>query len=122
MQIVAVGIGGFLGAILRYGVGQWVQAEDGFPIGTLGVNLLGCLVLAWFYTMAANRWKVHPHVKLGLGTGLIGAFTTFSTFSVETLTMITQHQLPYAALYVLVSVIGGVGLAFTGARLAQLRT
>lgn len=85
MNVVAVGIGGFLGAILRYKVGEWIDTENGFPLETLVVNLFGCLFLAWFFTITTKRWNINPKLKLGIGTGFIGAFTTFSTFSIETL-------------------------------------
>lgn len=120
MNVFAVGVGGFFGAILRYSVGEWIHTMNGFPLGTLMINLLGCLFLAWFFTITTKRWNINPNLKLGIGTGFTGAFTTFSTFSVETLNLINNHQLLFAFLYVLLSVLGGIGLAITGAKLASV--
>lgn len=118
MNVVAVGIGGFFGAIVRYTVGEWIHTGAGFPLGTFVINLSGCFFLAWFLTMTGKRWMLNPSLALGIGTGFTGAFTTFSTFSVETLHLINSHQFLFALLYVLVSVLGGLGLAFAGAKLA----
>jgi fluoride exporter len=120
VNAIAVGAGGFFGAILRYLLGEWVHPADGFPLGTLIVNLLGCLFLAWFFTVTTRRWKISPTLRLSVGTGFTGAFTTFSTFSVETLHLLQNHQFGYAMTYVLLSVIGGIALAVFGARLASI--
>lgn len=119
MDVIAVGIGGFLGASLRYVIGLWIPAKNGFPLGTLTINLCGCFFLAWFFTMTTKRWRINPHLKLFVGTGFTGAFTTFSTFSVETLNLIKNHQLFVAFIYVLISIFGGIALAMSGAKLAE---
>jgi fluoride exporter len=120
MSMIAVGIGGFFGAILRYQMGTWIPAVGGFPVGTLTINLIGCFFLAWFLTITAKRLNIHPSLRLGIGTGFTGAFTTFSTFSVETVTLIANHQLALAMIYVLSSVVGGIILAVLGAKLAGI--
>ena len=118
MNVLAVGIGGFFGAILSYTVGKVIPSPSGFPLGTLVINLLGCLFLAWFFTITTKRWNISPNLKLAIGTGFTGAFTTFSTFSVETLNLIKNHQLFMALLYVLLSIFGGIILALIGAKTA----
>lgn len=120
MNVVAVGIGGFFGAIARYTIGEWIHTANGFPLATLVINLLGCLFLSWFFTMSTRGWHIHPNLKWGIGTGFTGAFTTFSTFSVETLHLITHHQYVMALLYVLLSILGGIGLAILGAKLGSI--
>ena len=120
MNVLAVGIGGFFGAILRYTVGKVIPSPSGFPLGTLVINLLGCLFLAWFFTITTKRWNISPNLKLAIGTGFTGAFTTFSTFSVETLNLIKNHQLFMALLYVLLSIFGGIILALVGVKTARL--
>jgi fluoride exporter len=120
MNVIAVGIGGFFGAILRYSVGKVMPSPSGLPFGTLVINLLGCLFLAWFFTITAKRWNIHPNLKLAIGTGFTGAFTTFSTFSVETLNLLKNQQYFIALLYVLLSIIGGIALALVGAKLASM--
>jgi len=118
LNVLAVGIGGFFGALLRYLMGEWIHTTNGFPLGTLFINLLGCFFLAWFFTVTTQKWNMNPSIKLAIGTGFTGAFTTFSTFSVETLQLINLHQFAFGFLYVLVSVFGGIGLALLGAKLA----
>lgn len=66
MNVLAVGIGGFFGAILRYSIGKWIPTPSGFPLGTLTINLFGCLFLAWFFTITANRWNINSKLKLAL--------------------------------------------------------
>ncbi|MGM0974772.1 MAG: fluoride efflux transporter CrcB [Bacillota bacterium] len=117
MNIVAVGIGGFFGAILRYIVGERLPIVNGFPLGTFMINLLGCLFLGWFLNI--KWWKINPNLKLAIGTGFVGAFTTFSTFSVETLYLLKNHHFFLALFYVMLSVLGGIGLAAIGAKLAS---
>ncbi|MEH7081215.1 fluoride efflux transporter CrcB [Neobacillus drentensis] len=118
MNIFAVGIGGFLGAIFRYTIGILISPTNRFPFGTLTINLFGCLFLAWFFTITLNRKNINQNLKLAIGTGFTGAFTTFSTFSVETLNLIKNDQMNLALLYVLLSVFGGIALALFGAKLA----
>jgi CrcB protein len=122
MNIFAVGIGGFFGAILRYSIGKLISPTNGFPFGTLTINLLGCLFLAWFLTITLNRRDINPNLILAIGTGFTGAFTTFSTFSVETLNLIKNHQMILALLYVLISLVGGIALALFGAKLAGIQS
>lgn len=120
MNVLAVGVGGFLGAVLRFIIGNGIHTAEGFPLGTLVINLLGCFFLAWFFTVTTRRWNMNPIVRIGVGTGFTGAFTTFSTFSVETLQLINHQQFLFAFLYVLFSVLGGIGLALIGAKWASL--
>lgn len=119
MPYLAVGIGGFIGAILRYGIGEWIGTVQGFPISTLLINVLGCFVLAWFYTITLQKYFIHPHIRLGAGTGLVGAFTTFSTFSVETWALIQGGLYGFAALYVAASFLLGLTSAYLGYGLAR---
>nr|WP_255570776.1 fluoride efflux transporter CrcB [Cohnella sp. CFH 77786] len=112
---MALAVGAFIGAVLRYEMGQWVAPlPNGFPAGTLAINLAGCLFLGWFLTASASRLKIPQTVRIGLGTGLTGSFTTFSTFSVEAVNLCRSGQVWLAALYVGVSIAGGIGLAGLG--------
>jgi CrcB protein len=120
LSIIAVGIGGLIGAIVRYSIGKVVFIQSGFPFATLFINLSGCYFLAWFLTITAKRLKMNPNLRLAIGTGFTGAFTTFSTFSVETLNLIKNGQYGFALLYVLASIFGGIGLALLGAKIASL--
>ena len=115
-KYIAVGIGGVIGALARYGVGQLFQPtfSTGFPLATWLANMSGSFLLA-FLTMSVFRMKqVSPLMISAVGTGIIGAFTTFSTFSVETLQLLRHQALTMAFLYVSASMIGGLLAAFVG--------
>ncbi|QPQ35405.1 MULTISPECIES: fluoride efflux transporter CrcB [unclassified Lysinibacillus] len=113
----AIGIGGFFGAISRYYLSVLLPNNANFPTTTLVINLVGCFCLAFLFTTFTNRT---PFV-LCLGTGFLGAFTTFSTFSVETLLLIENNQWGQALSYCFISVIGGLICAWLGAFLSRGR-
>ena len=86
--LLLVGSGGFVGSALRYAVSGWVQRLDpagSFPYGTLAVNALGCLVIGLLGGLADARSALGPEARLLVMIGLLGGFTTFSTFGYETL-------------------------------------
>lgn len=118
MNLFPVMLGGFLGAITRYKLGEWIQADNGFPMVTLLINLLGCFILGWFLTFFTSKKNISPQFTLFIGTGFIGSFTTFSTFSVETILLFQNGHMVYGALYVLISIIFGILLAYLGLKLA----
>lgn len=122
MPYVAVALGGFVGAVLRYLISEWWGTQHGFPLATLVINLAGSFFLIWFYTLTLERVRIHPHVRLGIGTGLVGAFTTFSTFCVETWKLIDSGQYLFAGLYVGLSLVGGIFLSALGHSLAMKQT
>jgi len=88
LLLLAVGSGGFVGAILRFLISGWVQklSPTLFPIGTLSVNVLGSFIIGFMALYFES--VVAPHQKALVITGMLGALTTFSTFSLETLTML----------------------------------
>jgi fluoride exporter len=120
--LLAIGIGGFFGAILRNLIGLWLPELNGFPIATLLINLVGCFFLGWFLTITLSKWQISTVVRTGIGTGLAGAFTTFSTFSVDTVKLITHHYYSLAILYVGISVLGGIFLSAVGVQLGGRQT
>lgn len=118
-QILYVGLGGFVGAVLRYGLGSWVQRllpHALFPYGTLAVNVLGCLLIGF---LAAWRQPLEPGLRLFLMVGLLGGFTTFSTFALETLTLTQQQQPALAFINVVGKVVLGLGAAWVGFELGR---
>lgn len=121
--IVAIGAGSFIGGILRYGLVLWSgQKPTGdFPIGTLMVNLIGCLLIGIIYGFS-NNWNISSEWRLALTTGLLGGFTTFSAFSVETVTMLKNGYMGAAMLYILISVVGGLLATFAGMLISKLIT
>ena len=108
-----IGLGGFLGANARYWLGQWLAARWGtaFPFGTLAVNALGSFVLAFLLTSAANRVSVPAGVRIFLTIGFLGGFTTFSSFSYETIGLLEQERRVAA----LVNLVTNAGLGLLGA-------
>ena len=124
MTLAYVALGGALGALARYGISGWVYDRMGetFPWGTVVVNVLGCLALG-----AVVRWlqvsDVSPEVRPFLTIGLLGAFTTFSTFSYETVALLQEGQWLRAGLYVggsvalgLIAMVVGMALVTTVVR------
>ena len=97
-QILIVAVGGAVGAALRYLIGEWV-AHDGFPYATLGVNLIGSLLLG-VLTVSVAQHLISTNLALLLATGVLGAFTTMSTFSVETVTLFDKGDSPVALSYI----------------------
>lgn len=115
---VLVFLGGGLGALARYGVGEAFKARhwsDAFPWHTFAINVLGSFALG----LVAVLLKDRPAWVLLLGVGVCGGFTTFSTFSVETLALIEKGRAPAAAGYALGSVLAGLLGAALAVRLAR---
>jgi CrcB protein len=91
-QVMAIAIGGAVGSVLRYWLSTWVYAlaGRGFPYGTLVVNVLGCLVMGALFVLLVERMGENTLLRAGLLIGVLGGFTTFSTFSIETFNLIEQ--------------------------------
>ncbi len=129
-EILLVGGGGFLGATLRYLIGGWVQrALDSrwgaiFPLGTLTVNVIGCLLFGLLATLAADRFALNIETRLLLFTGVLGAFTTFSTFGYDTVALAQTERggpgILIALLYLGLHLALGLGAIWVGQRLAQM--
>lgn len=120
--LVAIAAGGAIGALGRHYVNVLALALFGiaFPWGTLTVNIAGSFLMGVFVELSALVWSPGPALRAMLTVGLLGAFTTFSTFSLETVLLYERGQLGLAALYVLLSLILSVGALFAG--LALIRT
>lgn len=120
LKVINVMLGGFFGALARYGIGAWIQTNNGFPLGTLLINLIGCFFLGWFLTFITIRKKLKPELALLIGTGFIGSFTTFSTFSLETILLFQNGQAVYAVLYILTSIFFGLLMTYLGLKVAVI--
>ena len=88
-----IGLGGFIGALLRYWISGWIQGSGlAFPWGTLGVNFIGSFFLSLLMYLSETRGMFDEQTRIFLSIGLLGAFTTMSTFSYETFRMIEQKE------------------------------
>ncbi|MCT4783208.1 MULTISPECIES: fluoride efflux transporter CrcB [Exiguobacterium] len=123
MLYVYVGLAGALGALLRYEIGVGVHNFYGgaFPFETLAVNLIGSFLLGWLTHFLFRTGRLSPMVVTALGTGFIGSFTTFSTFSVETIVMIEARNLVGALVYVTLSIGLGLFSSWFGYKLGHRR-
>ena len=104
-RLLAIALGGALGALLRYGVGTGVDRWLGraFPWGTLLINASGSLAMGMLYVLLVERGLLSPPLRAVLMVGLLGAFTTFSTFSLETVHLLERGEAGRAAANVFVS-------------------
>jgi CrcB protein len=109
---IAIAIGGTVGCWARYAMTNLVQAIYGrdFPYATMSINLLGSFLMGFLFIGMLERLTLSPELRIGILTGGLGGFTTFSTFEMETLLLVEQGSFGKAALYVLLS----VGLGFLG--------
>jgi CrcB protein len=121
IQALAIATGGALGALLRYWTSLAVHSKlgAGFPYGTLTVNVIGSLLMGFLYIWFVERLAMGPVIRGFLFIGVLGAFTTFSTFSLETLNLIESGQLGKAVLNVVISVIVCVTAAGLGVLAAR---
>ncbi|MCR1833461.1 fluoride efflux transporter CrcB [Oceanobacillus caeni] len=117
---IAVGIGGMIGAVSRYGISSAFSYFENFPIGTLAANLLGCFILSFLLQHQSIKEKLSPEFLTGLTTGVIGAFTTYSTFALETIQLWQQNAV-LSILYVGLSMFGGLLSCYVGFKLANKR-
>ena len=113
--IIIVGIGSFLGGVLRYLLVQFTQsrAMAEFPFGTLLVNVIGSFLIGLIFGLAA-KFSLSQEWRFFLMTGALGGFTTFSAFSLETANMLRNGQLSMALLYILGSLILTIPFTFLG--------
>lgn len=113
LNVIAVGLGGFVGAVCRYLIGLIpVNEVTVFPIKTFFINILGCMVIGSITIAAAKNTTLNPQLILFLKVGVCGGFTTFSTFALETVELIKAGNPLIAFIYMIGSVLIGVGVIF----------
>jgi len=121
-KLVIIGAGGFTGAVLRFLVSSWVQARSGsilFPYGTMAVNMIGCLIIGFLTYLVETRSLFSMETRSFVLIGLLGAFTTFSTFGNETLGLIRDSRIDLAAFNACFQVVVGVGMVWLGRIIAS---
>ncbi len=117
--VVAVGIGGFIGSVLRYLMAQVpIQEKTAFPFATLAVNVLGAFAIGIIAGLAERHEGINPNLLAFLRVGVCGGFTTFSTFALEIVGLSGDGRVWMGALYALLSLLLGVSAVVTGRILA----
>ena len=122
-RLCIIGAGGFVGAVLRYLISSWVQYRSGsivFPFGTMSVNLIGCFAIGLLSYLVENRSLLSPEARGFILIGLLGAFTTFSTFGNETLGLIRENRVDLAVVNAGTQVFIGVTMVWLGRVLAAV--
>ncbi|MEU7893247.1 fluoride efflux transporter CrcB [Nonomuraea sp. NPDC049152] len=116
----AIAVGGMAGALARYGLGvAFPSAAGGFPWTTFAINVLGCLLIGALMVVVTERPGVHPLTRPLLGVGVLGGFTTFSTYVVEAHRLIASGAVVVALVYLVATVLTAVTAVLVGIRLAQ---
>lgn len=116
---IAIGVGGMFGAVGRYSIS--LLLSNTLPYATLFANLLGCFLLTFLLNQESIKSKLSPEVWLALTIGMIGSFTTFSTFMIEVVHL-WQIGVFFSLIYLLTSLFGGLFLCFLGYKLARRKT
>jgi CrcB protein len=121
-RFVVIGLGAALGANARYFVGQWAGGRfgPGFPYGTFLVNVTGSLILGFVVTLALGRFTISPETRLFLAVGFLGSYTTFSSYAVESLTLIQNGSLWAGLLNIAGNNLVGLVCALLGVYFARL--
>ncbi len=116
MQIVAIALGGAIGAVMRYGLSTAVYnlLGRGFPYGTLAVNVIGSVLMGFLFVYLTEKAALPPVWRAALLVGVLGAFTTFSTFSIETVALMEQAAWLKVLGNILLSVVLCIGGAWLG--------
>ena len=115
-MILAIAFGGAIGATARYllisAIGRWLG--DGFPWGTLVVNVVGCLIMGALTELMALKWNVGLELRALLTVGILGGFTTFSTFALDTAVLNARAAFGTSTTYILASVLLSIGGFYAG--------
>ncbi|MBB3912943.1 fluoride efflux transporter CrcB [Rhizobium fabae] len=121
IQALLVAVGGAIGSLLRYYVGQWALRLMGpaFPWGTLTVNVVGCFVIGLFTELIARKFNASVELRLLLVTGFLGGFTTFSAFSLDAISLFERGEAVAGGVYIAASV--GLSMAAVISGLAVMR-
>ena len=122
LKLLLVGAGGFVGAVLRYSISGWVHRYFGgvFPLGILVVNVLGCLAIGIMMGLLEQRQVLSPNARLFWMIGLLGAFTTFSTFGYDTFELLREKSLWLGAVNIVGNVVLGLLAVWCGWTMMKL--
>lgn len=121
-SLLVIALGGALGALSRYEVGLLVSSKwnQGFPLGTFIINITGAFLLGFLNVLFVEKLTISPLWRLGIGIGFLGAYTTFSTFSFEAITLMEGGSFGLAGLYALLTLLIGFAGCALGVGLARI--
>ena len=121
LSFLAVGCGAFLGAVLRWAFGAWLNPLlPTLPLGTLAANLIGGLIMGVAMGLFAQFQSLSPELRLFVTTGFLGGLTTFSTFSAETVTLMLRQQYAWTVAIIASHLVGSLLLTLVGFGLMRL--
>jgi CrcB protein len=123
VKLLMVGLGGFIGSVSRYLVSGFfykIFGETWFPYGTLAVNVIGCLLIGFLTGVSENRQIFNPEMRLLIFIGLLGGFTTFSTFGYEVFSFTRDSQLLSAGVNLVLHLVMGLGAVWIGYSLSKI--
>ncbi len=120
-KLLMIAVGGALGSVLRYALGGWVQklGNGPFPVGTLVVNITGCLAIGFLGMVLTGPWLVREEYRVAILVGILGGYTTFSSFGRETFLLAADGQWTPAILNIVLSNGLGLAAAWFGHRMGQ---
>jgi CrcB protein len=122
-RYLAVLAGAGLGGLARFALGTWIMTKYGgrFPMGTFVINVTGSFLIGLLMTLMTERWQPHPNLRLFLVVGVLGGYTTFSSFEYETLQAARSGERWLGLLYVVASVAAGYVAVWLGSVLISRR-
>lgn len=121
ISLLAIALGGACGSVSRFLVAREMgrRLGDFLPYGTLAVNVLGSLALGWLATVFLDRPEINSALRLGIAVGFLGAFTTFSTFSLESVQLLLNGAVWRAMLNIAINTVVCLGMCYLGMQLAR---
>jgi CrcB protein len=121
-RLIYIGLAGGSGTLLRYWISEWAAARFGkvFPVGTLLVNLAGCLLAGFLFQLFTERFAINQTLSVVVLIGLLGGFTTFSSFGLQTFNLLREGEIGFALLNIAVSNIAGLMLVWVGYSIARI--
>jgi CrcB protein len=122
LRLLLIFVAGGCGCLLRYGAAGWFQrlANGSFPLGTLAVNVIGCVAIGFVASLFTGPVLIREEYRLAILVGLLGGFTTYSTYGYETMSLTNDGQFALAGLNLLLSNGLGLAAAWGGTRLATI--
>jgi CrcB protein len=121
LRLILIGLAGFAGTLMRYWLSDWTARRYGetFPTGTLVVNLIGCFLAGLLFYLMFDRYLISPTVRTIVLIGLLGGFTTFSSFGLQTFTLLRDGEMGLALFNIAISNVGGLLMVWVGYSLAK---